>query len=136
MNIKWQEIEEKHPKSWCMVLAMYDNKRIAGSEIFTYFMYQNTWEIEHDCENTITYTDIPDSFIYALLEDFFDANGIMISIFYDRVNGKWLFDVEIIQSMIPVSDNEFDEKNEAKEQAILKAFDILESRLKDGWKWK
>ena len=113
MYIDWNKINTNYENSVKEFLIWLSKK------------YSNKFLLEMNCipnENTICYCD---------LEKFFDDNGIIISILYRNVISnnidKWYF------KMYDDYGNDTSEgcktRSEAKEQAIYKAFKILEERL-------
>ena len=67
------------------------------------------------------------------LYDFFDEQGIYCSVYpeFDRNNNvKWYWAIDIIEEDIH-TDKFFIFRQEAEEQAFLKAFEILENHLKE-----
>jgi hypothetical protein len=85
-----------------------------------------SWEYEFG-------TEIPFEYLYVELEDFFEENGIIIIILYRKdikknYMGEWAF--QIYEKERGHYKNGYYFKPEAKEQAILKACEILEGKLK------
>lgn len=76
---------------------------------------------------------IPFIMLYGLLEDFFKDNGIILTIEYSfgTEDNYWSYTItgDHWNNTINQVSDLLDYKNEAKEQAILKACEILESRI-------
>jgi hypothetical protein len=69
---------------------------------------------------------LPFEFLYALLEDFFEDNGIEIVIerIYDPKINYWAYRINNYDLL-----NNCNSKNKAKYQAALKACEILENLI-------
>jgi hypothetical protein len=79
---------------------------------------------------------IPFPMLYGLLEDFFEENGIIIEIKYFASMKDWRYQIKQLYKsdwfykIIEKYPERCNSKQEAKEQAILKASEILEDKLK------
>lgn len=114
MNINWQEIKEKYLngyKQFCMHYYGWDN---------------GTYE---SCNHLINdyYEFNP---CYCDLEKFFDDNGIIIN--YEKMNDdfeySWYYNIRVNNEEFEEEPEEFENRQKAKQQAIYKAFEILEGR--------
>ena len=116
MNINWEEIKERYPNSYKML----------GIWIISYKFKSIGWAEPKDYEQLC----------YCDLEKFFDDNGIIIEILanFDYMEGfnrfSWSITGKNINRENTYSKIDYETRNEAKEQAIYKAFEILEKRLK------
>lgn len=130
MNIP-KEIYEKYPKVWDMIRQKYREKPITDLEEEPLYIDITGHEISLlETSENIAYI-MPFNFLYALLEDFFEENGIIIEI---TVQDKDFFTYELRDDegngySIGVFIRTCDTKNEAKSQAILKACEILQEQL-------
>jgi hypothetical protein len=105
MNINWEIIKEKYPKGYVKYRIYYcgfESSLLTGN-------------------NTICYCD---------LEKFFDDNEFIIEII------NWTFLKEFMFYINWYGDSfeseKYNSRKECKEQAIYKAFEILENKLKEG----
>ena len=113
MTIDLKEIKNKYPKGFEKLLFYHFDKDYPD-------------EINQESKKYMI-----DTICYCDIEKFFDDNGIIISILYRNVISnnidKWYF------KMYDDYGNDTSEgcktRSEAKEQAIYKAFKILEERL-------
>lgn len=123
MNIDWQQIEKEYPSAY--------------SKFIDFLRYENCIMY---CDKTIRYQDVQIDFvfIYSLLETFFDQNGIIILPKFIDGSSLWYFVLypdhkyrwKPINS-IEAFGNRYTSRQEAKEAAIYKAFEILNNKLKD-----
>lgn len=121
------KIHDKYPKVW-EKLSRYLNKvRIGYLNIET---LNKDINIAYNSMNRAFWYELPFAMLYGLLEDFFMDHGIIITITFDiDEDGYW---IEIIKDKFPFycePQNIFKVKDDAKQQAILKASKILEGRL-------
>jgi hypothetical protein len=112
MNIDFNLIQKKYPKGY--------------SKFIDFLRYNNCIMY---CDYTIRYKDVSIGFlfIYALLEKFFDDNGIMININY--LGGWFWYKLEPLADWKGILDwnkEGIKTRDGAKEQAIYKAFEIME----------
>jgi hypothetical protein len=133
MNINWNEIVKKYPKSAKLFEQKYsdfkaDCKYIPGLNLA--FSISNSGIYQYDtalCPSREIGFDI----FYILCEKFFDENNIIILLnYYDNIkrcewtpqilnkDAIWLYRKHIY----------FNTRDEAKEQAVLKAFEIMENK--------
>ena len=114
MNINWQEIKEKYPNAFKLFVDFM------GYTKQKYFNGWNDWvkfNLELRC--------------YCDLEKFFDDNGIYIEIYINPIDKKtWNVSIDKYDIFL-IS---IRSRQEAKEQAIIKGFEILEQQLKRGEK--
>jgi hypothetical protein len=111
MNINLDEIQKKYPKGY--------NKFLDFLRYNNCIMY---------CDYTIRYKDVSIGFlfIYALLEKFFDDNGIIIRYKFYKITGMHSYIIynkkyaKIIKGKYQHTNYEY-----CKKQAICKAFEIL-----------
>jgi hypothetical protein len=97
--------------------------------------YPNVFEKMEDKFLQIPYSMVVKSVCYCDLEDFFKENGIIINVILCKSNqgylsGRYeLFDTKLtmLYNLTIVKGS----KQEAKEQAILKASELLEEKLND-----
>lgn len=138
MNINWNEIKEKYPKSY--------NKAI--------FANASYWETETQKITKQHEQDVIDYLCYCSLENFFDKNSIEIFIkklyktnhkktwlkegnyrywilIHKKINVENITHKINIKSEIITSQRCYASRNESKEQAILKSFEILEKQLEE-----
>ena len=118
--MNWKEIKEKYPKGYDSAKMWWIDE--AGLSQFQDF-------------NPCSGVNVNDRYLY----DFFDEQGIFINVvrmwyFEDTIENSLheFFDWEIIVEREFVSDSEVEEptRTEAEEQAFIKAFELLEQRLK------
>lgn len=134
MNIDFDLIKQKYPKAFDKFINyLIEIKNLHGN---LYFIENIIYNLLND-KNFICYCD---------LEKFFDNNNIIIEICLDiRVlfsnEKKWfvnfffinkLFQIEIIQLNNSETDFYFNTRDEAKEQSVLKAFEILKEQLNEN----
>jgi hypothetical protein len=116
----WGEIEDNlnNILDMAMLTISFDNEEI--------------WLGDAECN----YLDeIPFNMLYGLLEDFFEENGIIIEIGYSEEDDKYYYCIYRNQYCIENTfepDFLIETKQEAKEQAILKASEILEDKLNEN----
>jgi hypothetical protein len=136
MNINWEEIVKKYPKSIKKFEEKYsdfktDCKYISGLNLA--FSISNSGIYQYDtalCPSRKIGFDI----FYILCEKFFDENDVIIEIDYYHESKWWGFDIiheeKLIYSHVIETDDFFDTRDEAKEHALLKAFEIMEGQIK------
>lgn len=108
MNINWNEIKEKYPKSFYKIVDYHFNI-----------------ELIDDLDNSNIFRD----FCYCDIEEFFDSQNYIIVIDYNTDNN---FCIDIYQNEYCLYSSYkilFENRIKAKEQAIYKAFEILEESL-------
>jgi|WetSurMetagenome_2_1015567.scaffolds.fasta_scaffold651543_2 hypothetical protein len=109
--MNWTLIKEKYPKAWDKLSRFIGEKHI---ESFQYL--SKLWRVE--------------------LYDFFDEQGIIINIEYVEIDSfaGILYQRNGVCYEVDKNDNLYlpaqSTRTEAEEQAFLKAFEILESKLK------
>jgi hypothetical protein len=108
MNINLQEIKEKYPKCYNKLLNEINQDKVG-------------------CKNGVKY--IFDTICYCDLEKFFDDNGYRIYYTSDnRYDISKYNEYDILKSIFI---SEVIDKLIIKQQAILKAFEILEQQIKE-----
>jgi hypothetical protein len=115
-----KEIYDKHPEVW-NILKTYQIERTDLS-VYTKCVHNQIMimtQVPHSHMGIL-----PFSMLYGLLVDFFEDNGIIITIVFDKY-----FFYKIDSKVICCLGSLEISKNEAKYQAILKACEILEGRL-------
>ena len=128
MKINWEEIKEKYPKSF----KMFCKNCIDINVPDIYVKFSNK------AKDYINYAN--EQICYCDLEKFFDDNGIIICVGYLRSNklnkDVWHYQISYksrnkIKTYYVNNDTriKYTNKDEAKQQAILKAFEILEEQL-------
>ena len=142
-----KDIYSKYPKVWGEMIKCFTYPEIEkvfdgnycvylnGTLLTFCFNYYNEfvecktcWEqSDFEGENQ----EVPFNMMYGLLEDFFMDNGIVIYFERDLLHSGWYpcIDVPKDKDLNYVDATLYKNKNEAKEQAILKASEILEGRL-------
>jgi hypothetical protein len=112
-NKFWEEIKTKYPKAYEHFIN--DNN-----------IFNQTLE-EFDGNNCkFNFNDI----CYCDLEKFFDANEIIIETM-NICSEKWEWDISNYDRWLAQSKNHFKTRDEAKLEAVKKAFEIMENRLKE-----
>jgi hypothetical protein len=109
MNINWQEIKEKYPKA-INILMEWIHKR---NQDYTNKVIINFKEL-----------------CYCDLEKFFKDNDIEINIMKLYIDGEYVINIFTCDG-INNDFRKYKKDDKAKEQAIYKAFEILEQQLKD-----
>jgi hypothetical protein len=107
MNIDWKEIKEKYQKG-------YD-------KIVNWFCSSDDWDDEDEIFLNV-------HCCYCYVEKFFRENGIIIIIDFDVEEKKYW--IQIIHRLFFVyfePENLFEENEDAKNTAIIKAFEIMEA---------
>ena len=118
MNIDWQKIEEKYPKAL--------NKFCEYKNVLFCKEMDTNFAIESEFKQKDGFCLLlPEEICYCDLEKFFDDNGIDFLELY--VNQKDIITKQHIWENRDIDKNRI--KQETKEEAILKAFEILEERL-------
>jgi hypothetical protein len=107
MNIDWEKIENKYLKGFEKLLFYYFDKDYPD-------------EIDQESKKYMI-----DTIYYCDFEKFFEDNGIDLLELY--INQKDIITKQHIWENRDIDKNRI--KQEAKEQAIYKAFEILEERL-------
>ena len=122
-----KELYDRFPKVWEKLKDKYDVKRVGMALLYFY-------------DNGSIFQDgyiLPFNFLYALLEDFFEENGLIITTkYYSRrsmfsycihdltINNMW--DKSYWEEL-----SKYNTKPEAKYQAVLKACEIYENILSE-----
>lgn len=123
-----KEIFEKYPKVWKEL-----DYKLFSLELDQEDTYCRLWIdtdkdknpiIYYDGDNEKSYSTIPFSMFYGLLEDFFEKDGIPIEIYKNDFNNSWTYRVSKSKFVIMPHDTL---KDEAKYCAILKACEIKEN---------
>jgi len=133
-----KEIYDKYPKTW-VIMRDYLKKYIQH-DCASIILDARDCYIEIDYLDFDKYFDteisIPFSMLYGLLENFFQDNGIIITIDYYSNNGMYyrtrLLEKETAMYFGSWREYRIDgnkSKDYAKCQAVLKACEILEKRL-------
>lgn len=129
--MNWKEISEKYPKAF---LALADNL----------YSWRSSWKDNMEkSEHALDYLMDEDEYYkdqgwdYSLrdLYDFFDEQGIIIYLTFEGFHGK---EAEFHIKIVLLSDTEdkeyphglFTGRKYAEAEAFLKAFEVLESKLK------
>lgn len=103
--VNWQEIKEEYPNG-CEKLNIWLSSNFRG------------YAVKYTC--------------YCDLEKFFDDNGIIINYGKGNNNFKfsWWYNIRVNnQELEHIETDEYNSRQEAKQQAIYKAFEILEEKL-------
>ena len=122
MNIDWNEIKEKYPKIWKIFLKKINVEYFVSPMGYQFLRKYNEYTCQYDID--ICYCDI---------EKFFDDNELLILLDYEYKNMQkdkyWFYIVENYDS----EENReiYNSRDKAKEQAIYKAFEILEQQIKE-----
>jgi hypothetical protein len=119
MNIGWKEIKEKYPKAWGIFKKILDDKLMG---------------LKYDNDDDLIKRRIPHfiKLCYCDLEKFFDNNGIMILIGHYLTYYVEIKRIEKYGFLTIYNGGSYNSRQEAKEQAINKAFEILEGKLNDN----
>jgi hypothetical protein len=121
MNINWNLVEEKYPELFSKIIKWFcgldDDKNWDDLDKLSF---------ENYC-------------CYCYIEKFFRENGIIIDIFYNQIDrklisGNYTFQIHIIKSKVKhkiyTNKDAYNICDEAKEQAVLKSFEIMEGQTK------
>jgi hypothetical protein len=107
MKINFDKIENECPKSYERFI-MFIKKRYPLLSWLT---------VDHDLNDA----NLPICFCDFV--DFFDSEGIIITILYDIC---WLIEIWINKNRLEYSANDIDTRYEAQIKAVYKAFEIME----------
>jgi hypothetical protein len=122
IDIDWKEIKEKYSNAlekYCKYFNIY------YYEDFDTCFYEES-EFKHNDGSCLI---LPVRKCYCDIEKFFDDNGVIITIDSAYMKQYW-FVIETDQKIYNHEVDCYSSRQEAKEQAIKKAFEILEEQLK------
>ena len=125
-----KEIHDKYPEVW-------DELKSHEIERTDLSFYTKCVHNQIMCMTEVPHSIIgilPFTMLYALLEDFFEGNGIFITLIHDRKHKIWGYFCQDIKANKGYCIGSYKTKNEAKYQAILKACDILSEKLDEDMK--
>ncbi len=136
---KWEEIKEKYTEAYSKWIEYFLKLKISNNKSDVKYYYS---EISDSFKIEIgeRIFNIPFEMLYGLLEEFFDKNNIIIIIsnhcsywkFYIKIaknkifNYQYKWDLKVI-----FQKSYFKTRDEAKIEAIKKAFEIKENQLKE-----
>ena len=124
-----KEIYDKYPKVWGKIKDKYHNQTINNEKHCqtSITVFDNKYNKDYKVIELNDVDSIPFSMLYGLLEDFFEENGIIISIGWSLTNAEpFVYYYHIYRE---IKSDYYRTKDEAKQQAILKACEILEGKL-------
>jgi hypothetical protein len=131
-----KEIYKNYLKIWKELKITHDCYQINKDSSHEYYFADEFICISDSSHDELSI--IPFYMLYALLEEFFYSNNIIIDIYPSRsFKNPWTFNIydQNINKIFfihqaEVLDFQFENKDMAKYQAIIKACEILEERLK------
>jgi hypothetical protein len=119
MNIDWNKIKKEYPKSFDKCIE-YLNKKYGGDNF-----YQVIFIKEKEIYFQVEGSD-PIYLCYCDIEKFFDDIGIIINIAHNLLYLRYDYIIYSLSSKLDTISGNENFRQEAKEQAIYKAFEILE----------
>ena len=122
MNIDWNEIKEKYPNKFNLLTHYLLVKIIPADRIII--------NSENELVYTLYYPEFDFPICYCNIEKFFKDNDIEINIMKLYIDGEYVINIFTCDG-INNDFRKYKKDDKAKEQAIYKAFEILEQQLKD-----
>ncbi|HEX2868686.1 MAG TPA: hypothetical protein VHO03_16720 [Ignavibacteriales bacterium] len=126
----WEEIIKSYPTAWELfgdyVYHTIGNFNVELPEAFN-SEYVNFWISDNPSGGKVTVH-------YRKLFDFFDGQGIRVVVVNGWKDGKmfWIFRISGKGYFIIRRSEEYSIRIEAEESAFMKAFEVLEERLRKG----
>jgi hypothetical protein len=123
--MNFQEIKNKYPLAYNKLVSEYEKDIYKDFQIKNNYSDKRIFEIkEHDMQDDICNCD---------LTRFFDEQGIIISIDYDRDNEWFTFgiDFKLYNEKLYVGYEAIKTRPEAEEKAFMKGFEILEEKINE-----
>lgn len=133
-----KKIHDEYPAVWKKLKVRYQRMCVSKDYMGIQYGFYNA-KINYHVNHEIGYEEIPIPFsmLYGLLEDFFEENGIAIEVTKDYTGEIeeweyqliWILHDKYFQYGSIIRNDFLLLKQEAKQQAILKACEILEDKL-------